>query len=76
MQPLIDALPLPYAQYHFPIYGCLRHAYGEPWELYKRLGRMETEVYRFSEAFAAEPSRDQITDGIARDLGRVADPVY
>ena len=37
---------------------------------------METEVYRFSEAFPAEPSRDQITDGIARDLGKVADPVY
>jgi adenylate kinase len=62
--------------YHFPIYGALRYAYGGPWELYKRLGRMETEVYRFAQAFQAEPSRGEITEGIARDIGRVADPVY
>jgi adenylate kinase len=62
--------------FHFPIYGALRHAFGGPWELYKRLGRMETETYRFSVAFAAEPDRSEITEGIARDVGRVADPVY
>jgi adenylate kinase len=62
--------------FHFPIYGALRHAFGGPWELYKRLGRMESETYRFSVAFAAEPDRSAITEGIARDVGRVADPVY
>jgi adenylate kinase len=52
----------------FPIYGCLRHAHGGPWELYKRVGRAEDEQYRFCAAFAAEPSRGEITEGIARNV--------
>lgn len=55
--------------FHFPIYGCLRHAHGSgaPWELYKRTGRGEDEAYRFAEAFDKEPDPEQITEAIARD---------
>jgi len=52
----------------FPIYGCLRMAYGGPWELYKRVGVRENEAYRFTEAFAAEPLPPTITDAIRREV--------
>ena len=37
----------------FPIYGVMRYSHGGRWEIYKRLGRMTTEVYRFAKARAA-----------------------
>ena len=50
----------------FPIYGCLRHAFGGPWELYKRTGVREFEAYKFCAAFDAEPVPADITDAIRR----------
>lgn len=61
----------------FPIYGALRHVYGQPWELYKRVGRLETEEYRFAGAWPSEPTPAQITDAIAQNIGPVVyDPAF
>jgi adenylate kinase len=50
----------------FPIYGCLRHAFGGSWELYKRAGVREFETYKFCAAFDSEPGPPEITDAIRR----------
>ena len=57
-----------------PIYGVLRYSHGGRWEIYKRLGRLSTEVYRFARAFDAEPGPGDITPTIAMDVGSVPDP--
>ena len=41
--------------------------------MYKRLGKMKSECYRFSEAFPQEPNPEQITLAIRKDLGTVED---
>lgn len=58
--------------YFYPIYGALRMSYGQPWAVYKRVGdgnaKSTFEEYRFSEQFDKEPTPDQTTDAVLRQL--------
>lgn len=48
----------------FPIYGALRMAFGQDWDVYKRTGRRESEAYEFRKSFADRPGPPELTEVI------------